>query len=635
MNVLVYSGPEALTPSLKSSLSSLQSLLRTNYSVQSVTPQTLKTQPWSTSCALFVLPECRNVNSSQWISSLDTYIENGGSVLCLSSGAIRKTHPSTLQGIDHNSLRFYHKPSGDVIYPTCTNDAITKPHYTNLITQDLAVIEGIFQSNIRGFDGVESGRGCRTLASYAGQQGNSAMAGVEFTIGLGKVAFWASSPEYTAMEEPARSNLPQIDINEAEKRRFSVLQAALQEAGIRVPSNTSDASISHPLPQFLLSSKEDAVSKVLEKIGQSNLGPKSTPLKDENDTFHFHEFDEAAQIVTEARTSVSSSRDPAMWQPKRVIVCLDRVIPDRSLTPLFDLSLFFRALADASAKEGWQIDQGGWGSGEVLLYGEVVTSTQTMLDKNPRLLTRFPVPLVSLASHQIAGRGRGSNSWVSPAGCLQFSILLRVPLSSFPANKLVFIQYLTALAIVEACRDETVLGKQGSVIRIKWPNDLYAVFGEGEKEKKKIGGILVSTNFSDGKAEIVIGCGINILNPAPIFSLSQVQRESDAPLSMEKTAAAILAKFEKMWRVFTTGRGDFSPFMDLYLERWLHSDQLVHLTTVSPPTQARICGITLDHGLLRTLPERTGWSTGHGGFIDLQPDGNSFDLMAGLIKTKS
>ena len=53
------------------------------------------------------------------------------------------------------------------------------------------------------------------------------------------------------------------------------------------------------------------------------------------------------------------------------------------------------------------------------------------------------------------------------------------------------------------------------------------------------------------------------------------------------------------------------------------------VTTVSPPQQVRILGITADHGLLRTIPER-----GAGEFIDLQPDGNSFDLMEGLIKAK-
>jgi biotin--protein ligase len=62
----------------------------------------------------------------------------------------------------------------------------------------------------------------------------------------------------------------------------------------------------------------------------------------------------------------------------------------------------------------------------------------------------------------------------------------------------------------------------------------------------------------------------------------------------------------------------------------------VTLTTTDPHQKVRIAGITPDHGLLRTVPERTGWGgSSDPGFIDLQPDGNSFDLMAGMIKTKS
>jgi len=223
--------------------------------------------------------------------------------------------------------------------------------------------------------------------------------------------------------------------------------------------------------------------------------------------------------------------------------------------------------------------------------------------------------------------------WLSPSGCLQFSVLLRVPLSSFPSNRLVFIQYLFALAVVEACRDESVLGKRGNQVRLKWPNDIYAIL---DGERRKIGGILVSTNFSGGNVDIVIGCGLNVLNAAPIFSLVQLlspdQREY---LMLEKTVANILARFEKMWGTFVQERGSFDSFMDLYLERWLHSDQLVTLTTVSPHQRVRITGITPDHGLLRTIPERTGGSSAGEGYIDLQPDGNSFDIMAGLIKSKT
>jgi biotin---protein ligase len=65
------------------------------------------------------------------------------------------------------------------------------------------------------------------------------------------------------------------------------------------------------------------------------------------------------------------------------------------------------------------------------------------------------------------------------------------------------------------------------------------------------------------------------------------------------------------------------------------SDQPVTLTTVKPHLPVRIVGITSDHGLLRTLPERGRWSQGGPQYVDLQPDGNSFDLMSGLIRTKT
>lgn len=61
-------------------------------------------------------------------------------------------------------------------------------------------------------------------------------------------------------------------------------------------------------------------------------------------------------------------------------------------------------------------------------------------------------------------------------------------------------------------------------------------------------------------------------------------------------------------------------------------DQPVTVTTVNPPRKVRIVGITPNHGLLRTMPERL--EGGKVEYIDLQPNGNSFDLMAGLIKTK-
>jgi biotin--protein ligase len=227
--------------------------------------------------------------------------------------------------------------------------------------------------------------------------------------------------------------------------------------------------------------------------------------------------------------------------------------------------------------------------------------------RNPQLLSKLPTPILSLASHQLAGRGRGSNVWLSPSGCLLFSLLLRVSVSDFPTSQLVFIQYLFSLAVAEACRAESVLGgKAGGRVRLKWPNDIYAVESDSEEVNrenvKKIGGVLVSASFTGRNVDIVIGmvpfiqrdlnvihhvlgCGLNVLNLQPMTSLAQLQVAAQTnKLSIERTAASVISKFESMWTMFTHGEVSFEPFMDLYLKRWIHSFVLFFSNTCRSAT---------------------------------------------------
>jgi len=169
------------------------------------------------------------------------------------------------------------------------------------------------------------------------------------------------------------------------------------------------------------------------------------------------------------------------------------------------------------------------------------------------------------------------------------------------SDKLVFVQYLMALAVCEAVDDD---GRSG--VRIKWPNDLYAevegvgesAVGSGKKGRAKLGGILVNTNFVNGEWRLVVGkypshigrpqtdatgCGFNVLNALPTTSLSQLHTLLSAripttglgkPLpaapTMEATFAKIMNAFESKWDQFVDEKG-FQGFMDEYHGRWLHS----------------------------------------------------------------
>ncbi|OCH92771.1 class II aaRS and biotin synthetase [Obba rivulosa] len=653
MNVLVYSGPEVLDTSTQS-LQSLRSLLVPNYAIQTINFQSLASQPWAANCAMLVLPACRSalVPTPPFASAIKSYVERGGALLALGASARRQARQpfagETLEArmarmnvgaSSASALRFSDRTSGtlDVTLPGHGEGS----YRVDIVeAQDGSTMSAMLSGKAEIVE-IEGWKGAEVLGRY-GDRGSKEVAGVCCPVGEGKVVFWSALADHSLTEEPVKSILarpdsqvPQQELITAEAQRLKLLRTSFASLGLRLPSD--DRSLSRPLPQFLTGTplKSKIIERITAALSATDLENGPHVLQDSNDTFHFHAASEGRKLLEEARTPSDAPSDSSIWQPKHIIVCTGGNLPSKDDTPLFDISKYYAELDEARHKHVGPTCTGSWGVGEALLYGEVVTSTQTMLDKNPRFMSLLPTPFLSLATHQLAGRGRGGNVWISPAGCLQFSLLLYVPMQTLPTYRVVFVQYLFGLVVVEACRDAGVLGKLGGKVRLKWPNDIYVVLDDGEK--RKIGGVLVNTSFNGGSVEVIIGCGLNVLNPPPTTSLQQlVPPDVDIRLSMERTAAVIMAKFEEMWNTFLINRGSFAPFMDLYLERWLHSDQLVTLTTTNPPQQVRVVGITPNHGLLRTMPERGGWSGGNGGeFIDLQPDGNSFDLMAGLIKTKS
>ncbi|KZT64141.1 class II aaRS and biotin synthetase [Daedalea quercina L-15889] len=657
MNVLVYSGPEVLAPSVSHCITSLRILLVPNYAVQTVSRQSLASRAWLGSCALLVLPACKTAPADSGLGSMiEQYVHDGGKLLTIGANVKLQTRGvSSATGLQGRLSRMtLTESSAPLLFSDKISGSKVSVNFEgrSLENTQLAVVSS---SNIRvgcmpllgNFQGV-SNTACGTMESIAHvveDDSNASVAVVKLSHGNGSVVFSAVLADHPITEEPLLSRLASppfsmsgTQLQAAEAERQQLFASILQALGLTLPEKTS-TSLS-PLPQFLTGnpSKPWIVDNALRALSiepETLSNDKPVVSQDSNDTFQYHLASPDWKLLDQSRDEARRRMDPSSWNPKDVLVCRGGLLPSTRETPLFDVEKFYTELAVARRKGDRKDKEGSWGVGEALIYGEVVTSTQTMLDKNTHLLSSLPVPLVSIASHQLSGRGRGSNIWLSPSGCLQFSLLLRVSLSELPSSKLVFVQYLFGLAVVEACRDEAVLGEEGSRVRLKWPNDIYAMTSGGEK--KKIGGILINTSFSSGKVEIVIGSGLNVFNPPPIQSLLQfVPSQTNLTLTMERTATIILTKFEELWETFLRHKGSFEPFLDLYYDRWLHSDQLVELTTVIPPQMVRIVGITGDHGLLRTMPERDGW-TGNSGetYIDLQPDGNSFDLMAGLIKAKT
>ncbi|XP_028414623.1 biotin--protein ligase-like [Dendronephthya gigantea] len=263
--------------------------------------------------------------------------------------------------------------------------------------------------------------------------------------------------------------------------------------------------------------------------------------------------------------------------------------------------------------------------GQLAIYTEVITSTQTILNGSLKLVrkTLDQYGLVLVGRQQTIGKGRGGNAWLSPDGCLSFSFPLHIELDTNLGERLPFVQHIAALAVVDAVR--CMDGYEDIDLRLKWPNDIY--FGKGTK----IGGILVNSAIFGKNVYATIGIGVNLDNSEPTSCINDMIQQHNVAsnmalrkLSREQLLARILNEMEDIVQVFQ--RDGPKQFLTKYYQRWLHSDAKVNLGNESGE-KVTIKGLD-DMGYLsvvNTLNE----------VLSVQPDGNSFDMMRNLITIKT
>jgi hypothetical protein len=113
----------------------------------------------------------------------------------------------------------------------------------------------------------------------------------------------------------------------------------------------------------------------------------------------------------------------------RVLLRREHSGRDASTGVGFNFSQFFSSLTSNSV-------------GRVLIFSEVLPSTQTLMFKE---MESEQDGIVCVAARQRSGRGRGSNQWNSPEGCLTFSFSTSVT----DAASLPFFQYLVSMAVYQ------------------------------------------------------------------------------------------------------------------------------------------------------------------------------------------
>lgn len=378
MNVLVYPSTHPHASSVQRLLSSV---LVPHYLPQIISPDVLAglENPWQTGCGLLVL-----LAAPDHHPGVRQYAETGGKILALGVTASRSQGPFGLHEItqgfgsvgaglslvtDTSILRLVDgKASLHLFFPsqTCTPATVHHDEKEIAITRIPSASLGL-------------GDGARVLGRYAD---DNALAG-----GLsesGTIALWSCAPPLP--EQLLISTLSALGL------RFGSLGSAEgRQPGSRL------------LPQLLLAhpKKWDVRRRIVHalfpdrdlEMAFSTLAVKDDPHKatttksavftDEQDTFQFHfarEIPPASDLPSEYQYPILALLSEVPKEDIKDVILTTQPLTDeqeKHYTPFFSPTTFFAVLDEfrPTRKVNELL------MGDVLFYGEVVTSTQTMLDK--------------------------------------------------------------------------------------------------------------------------------------------------------------------------------------------------------------------------------------------------------------
>ena len=352
------------------------------------------------------------------------------------------------------------------------------------------------------------------------------------------------------------------------------------------------ATISHPIPN----ANATAGYLMIEQMATKDKFLKDIQTSYNSKLFKTNEF----RILF--LQNVNSQWEQA--SPTLLPVYTDRVPPNN----VFDSKMYFQSLNTSNL-------------GRALLYTEVTTSTLNIL--NPRFVFSLPeqTSLLVVCSIQTQGKGRGSNQWVSPTGCLMFSHLISIKQNTFISLHITLLQHIISIAIIHGIL--TIPNYEMLDLKLKWPNDIY--YGKDTK----LGGVLVS-NYSMGSTnKCILSVGMNV-STENLSSLNSViddynlkNKTSLLHLKLEYVLARCLNQLEKF--LYDIEEGKLSDILQLYYRYWLHANAEISLWDSEDIFVIK----SLDEYGYLTVESKRDRQT-----YSIQPDGNSFDMLKGCIRRK-
>jgi biotin--protein ligase len=401
MNVLVYNdhdaqsretakiGPGVSKRSYEDTVATLESLLKPHYVVQKVTPMELEEHPWQTSCALLVFPGGRDIPHLERLKRaaprIAKWVQEGGAYLGFCAGAyfacnhIEWEMETPLQVKGPRPLKFFPGLSVGCVFPGFQYNSEQGARAITIADErDGSQKRYIYHNG--GGEFVLSGQesGVEVLARYMGEaQGK--VAAVHCTVGKGRAVLWHPHIDFPITRGPAESACKKLEqtpleaeIKEAETDRLGLFSETLNLLGLTMPQNGTSKQAPHaPIPQLLcLSPLASPTNDAYNAI----LFDRSANIA----AFDFPPADEAKALIDQGR---SESREAGLSKKPRIIKFNAELSLSPDLTPLFNTNEYFTTLDQVYTTQTSSPLKEKWRLGEVLLYGEAVTSTQTLLNE--------------------------------------------------------------------------------------------------------------------------------------------------------------------------------------------------------------------------------------------------------------
>jgi biotin--protein ligase len=405
----VYSGPGVSPTSVAHTLTSLRTLLSPNYSVQTVTASALTSHPWTKSCALLVIPGGRDVPYTSALKdanrSIRAYVEGGGSFLGFCAGAYYASQRveweagTPMEVVGDRELGFYPGICEGCVYPgfQYQSEEGARPVKIRayISHEGENIFAGLYYNGGGHFVDAASftSKGVRILAVHADEDGEDGKAtAVVCDVGLGRAILWNIHIEFPFTTQPALACLSKISPPPSEhlrsvmeKDRWTLLRHTLDLFGLNTTKeNPPTGVILSPQHMSFSPYRPGIINAALPEL-QSAIGPHLTGvIEDIKDTFRFHPSPDLPFVVEESKKLpiFDMSEEFLCSIPKHIIIFKEGAIPSPETTPLFNHIEYYKHLASAREQRHLTLaDPTNWASGEILLYGETVTSTQTLLDK--------------------------------------------------------------------------------------------------------------------------------------------------------------------------------------------------------------------------------------------------------------